>query len=114
MFNMQGQTVHGTQYCGYVFHFDSVRSVPAAVAELERLLAELGRAGEANSQDAAVLAQAQAKVAEAVAAAAVPKPEKSTVMKRLREAAELLQDVASLSALGGAVANAANMVWRLF
>jgi hypothetical protein len=113
IFNQQGQTV-GYQFNGDMFHFDSARSVPAALAELEKLLSELSEASASNLADVNAAAQAQTKVAEAVAAARGPNPEKSKIASYLTDAASLLQSVASLSGLAGAAANAAAMVWRLF
>jgi hypothetical protein len=113
IFNQQGQSV-GYQFNGETFHFDSARSIPAAVSELEKLLSELSTAGASGPTGSNTVEQAQAKVAEAVAAAKGPNPEKSKVAGYLSDAANLLQTVTSLSGLAGAVANAATMVWRLF
>ena len=71
IFNQQGQSV-GYQFNGETFHFDSARSVPAALSELDKLLSELSRAGESEGTDSGVVAQARAKVAEALAAARGP------------------------------------------
>jgi hypothetical protein len=113
VFNQQGQSV-GYQFNGDTFHFDTVRSVPVALSELEELLSQLSRASGSGYKDSEAVAQAQAKVAAAIAAAKGPNPEKSKIAGFLDEAVHVLQKVASLSALAGAVANAATMVWRLF
>lgn len=113
VFNQQGQTV-GYQVNGETFHFDSTRSVPAAVSELEKLLAALDTTGVSSAADMDAVQRATAKVAEAVAAGKVPCPEKSDVAGCLSEAARLLRSVSSLSGLAGAVASAASMAWRVF
>ena len=112
-FNQQGQSV-GYQFNGDTFHFDSVRSVPSAVSELEKLLAELDKARLAGHPHSDEVAQAKSKVAEAVATANSSSPKKSKISRYLNEAQHLIQNVASLSELAGAIANASTMVGRLF
>ncbi len=46
-FNQQGQSVT-YQFNAETFHFDSIRSVPAALSELENLLTELDRASRSE------------------------------------------------------------------
>ena len=58
--------------------------------------------------------QAKAKVAEALATAKRPTPEKSKIIGFLNDAKQLLQNVASFSGAAATIANAAAMVWRLF
>jgi hypothetical protein len=41
IFNQQGQSV-GYQFNGETFHFDSARSIPVALSELEKLLWLMG------------------------------------------------------------------------
>ena len=113
IFNQQGQSV-GYQFNGETFQFDTIRSVPAALSELEKLLSELEKANRSELIGSDAISQAQAKVTEAVIAAKGPNPEKADVTARLNDAANVLQAVTSLSGLARAIANAASMVWRLF
>jgi len=112
-FNQEGQTIHGTQTniggdVGQV-NVGAGNDQAALLAELERLKAELAKAGQRGEIDQELATDADYQVSKALNQARQPKPDRSRFLDHLNRAQDLLKTVTAGAGLVTALGKLAEM-----
>jgi hypothetical protein len=114
VFDQRGQHVTYQYNAAGEINFGAVQNRMDAVAQMEKLRAELERAHQAGVLDDDTVVDAEYQVKKAITEAKKPKPDKKSVLERLEEAKALIAGVAGAAGLVAALVEAADKVQQFF
>lgn len=114
VFDQRGQHVTYQYNAAGNIDIDSVQNRIELISELEKLKAELSRAASTHVIDAEVVTDADYQISEAIQQAKKPDPDKKTITDHLKEAKALIEGVTAAGGLVTALAQATEMIQKLF
>jgi hypothetical protein len=114
VFDQRGQHVNYQYNAAGDINFGAVQNRMDLVGELEKLKAELSKAGAAQIIDAEVVTDAEYQITKAVQEAKKPEPKKETILERIDGAKKLIDSVAAASGLVTGLITAAELVEKFF
>lgn len=114
VFDQRGQRVNYQYNAAGDINFGAVQSRMDLVGELEKLKAELVKAGGAQAIDAEVVTDAEYQITKAVQEAKKPEPKKETILERLDGAKKLIEGIAAAGGMVTALVKAAELVQKFF
>jgi len=114
VFDQRGQHVNYQYNAAGDINFGTVQNKVDLVGELEKLKAEIGKAGAAQVIDAEVVTDAEYQITKAMQEAKKPEPKKETVLERINGAKALIEGVAAAGGMVAALIKAAELVQKFF
>jgi hypothetical protein len=114
IFDQRGQHVNYQYNAAGDINFGAVQNKVDLVGELEKLKAELTKAGAAQVIDAEVVTDAEYQITKAVQEAKKPAPKKETILERIDGAKKLIESVAAAGGMVTALVKAAELVQKFF
>ena len=113
-FDQRGQKVNYQYNAAGNINFGSVQDKVDVSEELQKLLAEVRKAAEANVFGDEVAVDVEAKVKKAIIQSQKPESDKKTTIDYLNEAKALIEGITSASGLVAGIVQAIEMIRRVF
>jgi hypothetical protein len=114
IFDQRGQTVTYQYNAAGDINIGAVQNRQEAVVQLERLLAELGKAAEGGAIPGEIVVDAEHQLKKALMIARKPDGDKKTLLEHLSKAKTFVENVAATGGLVSALIKAGEMVQKFF
>jgi len=114
IFDQSGQQVTNQYNAAGDINFGAVQNRTDLVGELQKIKAELPKATQAGVIDEEKETEATYQVTKAIQQAQKPEPDKMTIVDHLNKAKDVLVDVTAAGTMVTALAQAMDLVHKLF
>jgi hypothetical protein len=114
IFDQRDQIVNYQYNAAGDINIGAVQNRMEAVGQLEKILAELGKATQAGAISGDVAVEAEYQLKKAVQLAQKPEADKKTLLEHLSKAKSFVENVAATGGLVSALIKAGEMVQRVF
>ena len=114
IFDQRGQQVNYQYNAAGNINIQAVQDKDQLVAELEKLIAEIGRAKDLQAVNHEVAIEAEYHILQANEEAKKQKPNKSSFLEHIGKAKGLLEDVAAATGLVTALLQASEIARKIF
>jgi hypothetical protein len=114
VFDQRGQKVTYQYNAAGNINFDAVQNRADLVSELEKLKAEISKAGEAQVIEAELVTDAQYQIQKAVDQAKKPEPNQHSILEHLGKAKDVVKGVVDAGGLVTGIMKAMELAQNLF
>ncbi len=114
IFDQRGQQVNYQYNAAGDINFGAIQTRAELIAELEKLIGEINTAASAKAIDTELATDVEYQVTKAAQQAKKPEPDKKGILDHLATAMKLIEGVTTASGMVTAIAQAIQLVQRLF